>query len=51
MGKAFDRYNMARDGIADFTYVNPGYQRVRFPNVAAGELPFLFANVKGGSVW
>jgi TRAP-type C4-dicarboxylate transport system substrate-binding protein len=26
LGKAFDHYDMARDGIADLTYVNPGYQ-------------------------
>jgi TRAP-type C4-dicarboxylate transport system substrate-binding protein len=25
LGKAFDHYDMARDGIADFVYVNPGY--------------------------
>lgn len=49
LGKAFDHYDMARDGIADFTYVNPGYQPGRFPIIAAGELPFLFANAKGGS--
>ena len=42
LGKAFDHYDMARDGIADFTYVNPGYQPGRFPIIAAGELPFLF---------
>src|SRR5947209_4467420 len=24
LGKAFDHYDMARDGIADLTYVNPG---------------------------
>src|SRR4051812_11915679 len=41
LGKAFDHYDMARDGIADFTYVNPGYQPGRFPIIAAGELPFL----------
>jgi TRAP-type C4-dicarboxylate transport system substrate-binding protein len=40
---------MARDGIADFAYVNPGYQPGRFPIIAAGELPFLVANAKGGS--
>jgi TRAP-type C4-dicarboxylate transport system substrate-binding protein len=49
LGKAFDHYDMARDGIADFTYVNPGYQPGRFPIIAAGELPFLFGNAKGGS--
>jgi TRAP-type C4-dicarboxylate transport system substrate-binding protein len=49
LGKAFDHYDMARDGIADGTYVNPGYQPGRFPIIAAGELPFLFANAKGGT--
>ncbi len=49
LGKAFDHYDMARDGIADVTYVNPGYQPGRFPIIAAGELPFLFKNAKGGS--
>ena len=49
LGKAVDHYDMARDGIADFAYVNPGYQPGRFPVVAAGELPFLMANAKGGS--
>ena len=38
---------MARDGIADVTYVNPGYQPGRFPIIAAGELPFLFATPRG----
>jgi len=49
LGKAFDHYDMARDGIADLTYINPGYQPGRFPIIAAGELPFLIANGKGGS--
>ena len=49
LGKAFDHYDMARDGIADFAYVNPGYQPGRFPIIAAGELPFLMANAKDGS--
>ncbi len=40
LGKAFDHYDMARDGIADVTYVNPGYQPGRFPIIGAGELPF-----------
>ena len=48
LGKAFDHYDMARDGIADFTYVNPGYQPGRFPIISAGELPFLVGNAKGG---
>src|SRR3954469_1282855 len=49
LGKAFDHYDMARDGIADLTYINPGYQPGRFPVIAAGELPFLMANASGGS--
>ncbi len=49
LGKAFDHYDMARDGIADGVYVNPGYQPGRFPVIAAGELPFLIENAKGGS--
>ena len=48
LGKAFDHYDMARDGIADFTYVNPGYQPGRFPIISAGELPFLVGDAKGG---
>ena len=40
---------MARDGIADLTYVNPGYQPGRFPIIDAGKLPFLMTNAKGGS--
>jgi TRAP-type C4-dicarboxylate transport system substrate-binding protein len=49
LGKAFDHYDMARDGIADFTYVNPGYQPGRFPIIAAGELPFVVGKAKGGN--
>jgi len=49
LGKAFDHYDMARDGIADLTYINPGYQPGRFPIIGAGELPFLISNAKGGS--
>ncbi|MDT3684867.1 MAG: TRAP transporter substrate-binding protein [Pseudorhodoplanes sp.] len=49
LGKAFDHYDMARDGIADMTYINPGYQPGRFPIIGAGELPFLISNAKDGS--
>jgi TRAP-type C4-dicarboxylate transport system substrate-binding protein len=49
LGKAFDYYDMTRDGITDFGFINPGYQPGRFPIIAAGELPFLIANAKGGS--
>lgn len=50
LGKAFDHYDMARDGIADVTYVNPGYQPGRFPIIAAGQLPFVFGDGKKGTL-
>ena len=49
LGKAFDHYDMARDGIADLTDINPGYQPGRVPIIGAGELPFLMTNAKGGT--
>ena len=49
LGKAFDHYDMARDGIADVTYVSPGYQPGRFPIIDAGNLPFMVSNAKGGT--
>jgi TRAP-type C4-dicarboxylate transport system substrate-binding protein len=49
LGKAPDHYDMARDGIADMTWVSPGYQAGRFPVFAASELPFMMANPGGGS--
>jgi TRAP-type C4-dicarboxylate transport system substrate-binding protein len=47
LGKAFDHYDMARDGIADITYVSPGYQPGRFPVIDAAALPFLLSNKNG----
>ena len=49
LGKAFDHYNMARDGIADIAHTNPGYEPGRFPIMGLSELPFIFANAKEGS--
>jgi TRAP-type C4-dicarboxylate transport system substrate-binding protein len=49
LGKAFDHYDMARDGIADVTYVSPGYQPGRFPIIDAANLPFMVSNARGGS--
>jgi len=49
LGKAADHYDMARDGIAEMTFVNPGYQAGRFPIIAAGELPFMFNKPGPGS--
>lgn len=49
LGKAFDHYDMVRDGIADVAYISPGYQPGRFPIIAGAALPFLFSNAHGGS--
>ncbi len=49
LGKAADHYDMSRDGIADLTWANPGYQAGRFPLFGAGELPFLMAKPGPGS--
>jgi TRAP-type C4-dicarboxylate transport system substrate-binding protein len=49
LGKAFDHYDMTRDGIADLAYVNPSYQPGRFPIFDASNLPFMIANAKAGS--
>ena len=49
LGKAFDHYDMARDGIADITYINPGYQPGRFPIIGVGQIPFTFADAAKGT--
>ena len=40
---------MARDDIADITYVNPGYQPGRFPIIAIGQMPFMFGDARKGT--
>ena len=49
LGSAPDHYDMARDGIADITYVNPGYQAGRFPIYSLIEIPFQASNATGGA--
>src|SRR5258708_13049813 len=49
LGKAFDHYDMARDGIADVAYVSPGYQPGRFPIINAAQMPFTIANGRDGT--
>lgn len=41
LGRAPDHYDMAKDGIVDLSWVNPGYTAGRFPIYAATELPFM----------
>jgi TRAP-type C4-dicarboxylate transport system substrate-binding protein len=49
LGKAFDHYDMARDGIADIALVSAGYQPGRFPIIEGVSTPFLVANEPGGT--
>ena len=49
LGKAANHYDMARDGIADVTWVNPGYQADRFPIFGVSQLPFQFSSAGAGS--
>jgi TRAP-type transport system periplasmic protein len=49
LGKADDHYDMARDGIADITYIAVGYQAGRLPIAVAANVPFMMSNADGGS--
>lgn len=49
LGAAFDHFDMARDGIADIGFVNPGNMPGRFPVLSLGELPFMFSDARTGS--
>jgi TRAP-type C4-dicarboxylate transport system substrate-binding protein len=49
LGKAFDHFDMTRDGIVDISYINPGQMPGRFPIIAAGELPFLVSEAHGAT--
>ncbi len=49
LGKAFDGYTMARDGVADISLMSPGYTPGRFPVADATALPFLISSGDGGS--
>jgi TRAP-type C4-dicarboxylate transport system substrate-binding protein len=49
LGKAFDHYDMTRDGICDASYINPGQNPGRFPIIAAGELPFMIQEAHGAT--
>src|ERR1700675_2678762 len=50
LGKGYDHDDMASNGLAGNTYVNPGYQPGRFPIAAAGQLPFVFSDGKKGTL-
>lgn len=41
LGKAPEHYDMAKQGIVDLAWVNPGYTAGRFPIYALTEVPFM----------
>lgn len=49
LGKAPDHYDMAKDGIVDLAYVNPGYTAGRFPIYALTEVPFMVSDSVEGA--
>lgn len=49
LGAAKDHYDMVRDGVADISWVNPGYQPGRFPVLGAVEIPFLIGKGTGAN--
>lgn len=48
LGAAADHYDMARDGIADIAWLNPGFNAGRFPVFGAVQIPVTVANGHGG---
>ncbi len=49
LGQAVDHYDLARDGVADITFVQPGLSPGRWPIIAAGDQPLLFSQGGSGS--
>ncbi|MGB0659106.1 MAG: TRAP transporter substrate-binding protein [Mangrovicoccus sp.] len=49
LGKAEDEYDIAKFGIADFVWANPGHTPGRFPIMSLGELPFFIKTGLGGT--
>lgn len=49
LGKPADHYDLAKDGIADIGWANPGMSAGRFPIFAVSQLPMLVGDSRGGS--
>ncbi len=49
LGKAPDHYDMAKQGIVDIAWVNPGYTAGRFPIYALTEIPFMVSDSVPGA--
>ena len=49
LGKPADHYDIAKDGIADIAWANPGMSPGRFPVFGLAQLPMLVGDSRGGS--
>ncbi|MEZ5841718.1 MAG: TRAP transporter substrate-binding protein [Hyphomicrobiales bacterium] len=49
LGKAENEYDLAKHGIADFVWANPGHTPGRFPVMSLAELPFFIKDGLGGT--
>jgi TRAP-type C4-dicarboxylate transport system substrate-binding protein len=49
LGKPADHYDMARDGIADIGWLNPGFNPGRWVLASAGTIPMLIKEAKNSS--
>lgn len=49
LGRPNDHYDLARDGVADVAWHNPGLSPGRFPIFAVSQLPMLIDDSRGGS--
>ena len=50
LGPASDHYDMAKDGIADATWVNPGFSPGRWPITSLAEMPLMIGDAMNGSI-
>lgn len=49
LGAAKDHYDMAANGVADITWISPGYTPGRFPIINRAELPFATGGSAGNA--
>jgi TRAP-type C4-dicarboxylate transport system substrate-binding protein len=50
LGNPVDHYDMARDGVADISWANVGFQPGRFPIIQAIEMPWLYADPQAATL-
>jgi TRAP-type C4-dicarboxylate transport system substrate-binding protein len=50
LGAPADHYDIARDGVADISWANVGFQPGRFPVIQALEMPLLYADPQAATL-